>query len=200
PYYSTKGYMGTGLGLSVAYGIVSRHGGDIEVDSTVGRGSTFYIKLPVASKEKIALSLNSAEVRKAGLPDVSSLPHGETILVVEDDERIRDTLVSLLSQLGCDVDVAADGREGISMFRRGDYKLIVTDLGMPDVSGWEVSKVVKREKPGVPVLLVTGWGVQFDIDEARKSGVDEIITKPFTKEELYGRVTELLSGDSGSAV
>lgn len=190
PYFSTKGYGGTGLGLSVAYGIVTRHGGDIVVDSIVGEGTTFCIKLPVAVEKKVS-SRPSTGV-KADTPAVSRVVHKADILVVEDDKKIRDTLVSMLAYVGHKVTTAAGGEKGIAMFREGNYELVITDLGMPEVSGWKVAEAVKREGAGTPVILITGWGVQFEIEEARRVGVDEIITKPFTKEELYKCVTELL--------
>ncbi len=191
PYFSTKGRLGMGLGLSVAYGIVNRHGGSIDFDSSVGEGTTFYIKLPIASREKVQQSV--AKKPEGDLGILNRVVKKARILVVDDDERIRDNLQTMLIQSGHDVTIAENGVQGISKFNDGDYDLVITDLGMPNVSGWEVAKAVKRQVSVVPVILITGWGVQFDREKARLDGVDEILTKPFTRERLCESIERLLN-------
>jgi len=190
PYFSTKGNYGMGLGLSVAYGIINRHGGSISFESTVGKGTVFYIKLPIASRGKIRqTSYGISEEKVAG---IIPLVKQANILVVEDDERIREYLQMTLLQLGHEVTIVDNGHEGISRFNEGDYDLVITDLGMPGVSGWEVAKAVKRQVSVIPVIMITGWGVQIDIEKARLDGVDEVLTKPFTREDLCECIIRLL--------
>lgn len=198
PYFSTKGSSGMGLGLSVAYGIINRHGGSISFDSTVGKGTVFYIKLPVVSEEKVQEDFS--EVAEEKNVNSALLFKKAKILVVDDDERIREYLKMTLLQLGYEVTIADNGEQGITRLNDGDYDLVITDLGMPNVSGWEVAKAVKKQVSVIPVIMITGWGVQIDIEKARLDGVDEVLTKPFTREGLNECIIRLLSrADSRSA-
>ncbi|MBI2466311.1 MAG: GAF domain-containing protein, partial [Candidatus Rokubacteria bacterium] len=163
PFFTTKGERGTGLGLSVVYGIVTRHGGEIDVRSAPGRGSVFTIRLPVA-REVPAVA-----------PGLSPAPRprpGARILVVEDEAEVRDVLVEILEAQGHAVTPCADGESGVARLRTEPFDLVFTDLGMPGMSGWEVARLVKLERPGTPVALVTGWSDQIDPAEALGRGVD----------------------------
>ena len=162
--------------------VLSRHGGSIEVDSRSGEGSTFYIRLPVASGLR----------RRRRPADMISSTKMATILVVDDDVQVSEVLELMLTQLGHRVTVAAMGEEALSAFEKDNCDLVITDLGMPDMSGREVARAVKERKPGTPVVLITGWGVQLDAGEMEKIGVDGVIAKPFSKEALSAQVAELL--------
>ncbi len=180
PFFSTKGAKGTGLGLSVTYGIVTRHGGKIEVESTVGKGTTFQIKFPAAEG-----------VVKEVIPPPPPAPPGKaTILVVDDDREVGNVLHLILTQLGHQVTVATRGTEALTMFRQGSYDLVITDLGMPDISGWDIASEIKAKSPETPVILITGWGVQLDATEREK--VDGVIAKPFSKSELSAQLAQFL--------
>jgi CheY-like chemotaxis protein len=182
PFFTTKGSEGMGLGLSITYGIITRHGGSIEVDSILGQGSTFYVKLPVEDEE----------MEQKFTPDSPDFAGKANILLVDDDPEVSEVLELMLAQMGYRVAVVAQGAVAVALFEQGDYDLVITDLGMPDISGWEVAKAVKEKSPRTPVVLITGWGVQLDSEEMGRSGVDGVIAKPFSKQALVDQLARLL--------
>jgi GAF domain-containing protein/CheY-like chemotaxis protein len=173
PFFSTKGPRGTGLGLAMVYGIVSRHGGEILVDTAEGVGSTFTIRLPVGR-------LPPSEVARASPPG----PASARVLVIDDEPFVRETLEEILRLQQHDVVGADDGISGLARFREGAFDLVMTDLAMPGMSGWQVAQAVKAARPQVPVVLVTGWGVEVQADDLKKHGVDRVLTKPFRFEDV----------------
>ena len=183
PFFTTKGREGLGMGLSVTYGIIRRHGGSISVESTLDKGTTFHIRLPVAR------GTQKGPVPAKAPPSVK----GATILLVDDDPQVSEVLGLMLQQLGHQVTGFTNAREALEVFRQGDYKLVITDLGMPDISGRDVAKSVKAMKPETPVVLITGWGVQLDPAELKGTGVDGVIAKPFSKEVISAKLAELLA-------
>jgi len=183
PFFTTKGSKGLGMGLSVAYGIINRHSAKIEVFSKPGEGSTFTIKFPVTKRGKEQV------ISKAPQIDI----HTASILVIDDDEAARQVISETLNRVGHKVDMAVNGQQGLSLAQRKVYDLVVTDLGMPDISGRQVAKAIKSANPVTPVLLITGWGVQLDPIELEKDGVDGLIAKPFNIDEILTKVAKLLS-------
>lgn len=173
PFFSTKGRAGSGLGLSLTYGVVIRHGGEVEAASEVGRGSTFTIRLPVAPAPA-----------EAGQAVPGTVRPGARVLVIDDEPRVRDVLVDLLSEAGYRVEACADGRSGLARFEAERFDLVVTDLGMPEVTGWDVASEVKRLSPATPVIMVTGWAQRLTLDEARSRGADFLLAKPFIVDEV----------------
>jgi GAF domain-containing protein/CheY-like chemotaxis protein len=187
PFFSTKGPSGTGLGLAMVYGIVSRHGGDIQVDTAEGAGSTFTIRLPVG---------RASPDPGANAPEGG--PEAVRVLVIDDEPFVRDTLGEILRQQHHDVVVADDGMSGLARFRESAFDLVMTDLAMPGMSGWQVAQAVKAARPQVPVILVTGWGVEVQADELQLHGVDRVMTKPFRFEDVQEAVASF-RGSGGPA-
>jgi GAF domain-containing protein/CheY-like chemotaxis protein len=183
PFFTTKAEKGTGLGLSLVYGIVTRHGGDVDVQSQPGEGSTFTIRLPAG--RGIPSGLPAAPLPR---------PAPARILVIDDEDRVRETLVDLLSRLGHTVTACGDGHSGLEHFDAESFDVVFTDLGMPRLSGWEVARQVKARRPGTPVALVTGWGDQIDAADAREQGVDFLLPKPFQADEVSAVVARALAG------
>ena len=182
PFFTTKSPEGLGMGLSVAYGIISRHGGTIDVDSTVGQGTTFYVKLPLAARPDKTLLL----------PEEPTAVKRAKIIVVEDDPQTNEVLRLMLQNLGHEVIGFTNAIEAFEEFKKADYDLVITDMGMKEMSGRDFAAMIKREKPNTSVMLITGWGSQLDRAELRRAGIDAIISKPFTKDSLSARLTELL--------
>jgi signal transduction histidine kinase len=181
PFFTTKGTKGLGLGLSVTYGIINRHGGKIDFESTVGEGTAFIIQLPLAGEieQKVPVEPKIETVKSA------------RILVVDDDPEVSEVLELMIKKLGHEVTVINSGKEAIGAFKDGQYDMVVTDLGMPDISGREVAKSIKKDSPDIPVLLITGWGVQLELDKMPE--IDDLIAKPFTKKVLSAKTAELLA-------
>jgi signal transduction histidine kinase/CheY-like chemotaxis protein len=184
PFFSTKGRDGVGLGLSITYGIITRHGGSIDVESKLGEGSTFYVRLPLGDGTK----------GKEPSPPPPEPTEKTTIMLVDDDPEVSEVLELMLTQMGHEVAIFTKGEEAIALFDRNDYRLVITDLGMPDISGWDVAKAVKQKKPETPVVLITGWGIQLDDKEMAEAGIDGVIAKPFGKQALGVQLAKLLNG------
>lgn len=152
------------------------------MESTAGKGTTFHIRLPVARGRQKAPQPAQAP------PSVEEA----TILLIDDDPQVSEVLGLMLQQMGHRVTAFTSAREALDAFKEGDYRLVITDLGMPDVSGRDVAKAVKEMKPETPVVLITGWGVQLDPAELKGTGVDGVIAKPFSKEVISAKLAELL--------
>ncbi|NUN98620.1 MAG: response regulator, partial [Candidatus Omnitrophica bacterium] len=187
PFFTTKEVgKGTGLGLSTAHEIIRKSSGLIDVESKVGDGTTFRVRLP-------GVEAPPSTVDKESL-DSSLLQGRETILVVEDEEVIRKILRRMLTQYGYSVLVAGRVEEALRLYReRGDsINLVVTDVIMPDMNGLEFAQEVERLRPGAKVLFLSGYTDAI----IAKTGVLEqrvhFLGKPFTAEELIGKVREVL--------
>jgi CheY-like chemotaxis protein len=183
PFFTTKGVQSTGLGMSISYGIISRHKGTIAVKSAEGKGTTFTIKLPVVAKP-----LDKRELIKC----VPVQTRRARILVVEDEDEVRQLLSDILASEGHEVVAAANGSEGIEVFKQNTFDLVFSDLGMPDMSGWEVAGEIKSINSTVPVILVTGWNVEITNSENRTDSVDKIIQKPFEVKQVLRTVQEVM--------
>jgi PAS domain S-box-containing protein len=179
PFFTTKGLSGNGLGLSMVYGIVTRHRGTIEVESTERAGTVVRMRFP--SVDPITAS--------RATPEHFPAPYRARILVVDDETDLLHIMRDALSREGHEVVSASCGAEGIERFREGRFDVVLTDLGMPDVSGWEVAKVVRTEGGPKPVLgLVTGWGATVSDEVMTAHGVDFVVAKPFEVAALCSRV------------
>jgi len=183
PFYTTKGPQTTGLGMSVSYGIITRHRGTLSVHSREGKGTTFTIKIPIREMK---------EIKEREIQELPEKGKKADILIVEDEEDIRMLLYDILTSDGHKVTIASNGKEGIEIFKKGSFDLVFTDLGMPGMSGWEVSSSIKKLAPEVIVAIITGWGIRLDSDELKKSGVDLIVNKPFRVDQILKLTQEAM--------
>jgi CheY-like chemotaxis protein len=186
PFFTTKGVHGTGLGLFVSYGIVEHHGGHISAASQPGRGTTFTIDLP------------HAEAARDEAPSQRPSPERQTpartlsVLVVDDEEHVRETLAEMVEVLGHNVRRADGGRAALNALTESEFDLVFTDLSMPEMDGWEVARAVRRQSPRTRIAVVTGYGR----DAARTQGdapADTVIGKPFD----FAQVEEVLTQFGG---
>jgi PAS domain S-box-containing protein len=182
PFFTTKPFTNTGLGLSMSYGIIKRLGGEIEVESKVGRGTTFTIILPIGEEGKEEVVPPPAI--KKGIK--------ARILVIDDEELVRSVLSRTLAQVDHQVTLAEDGEKGIQLFKKGKFDMVLTDLGMPGMSGWEVCRRVKKINPRTPVGMITGWGMEMSRSKMEEYGLDFFITKPFDFGQILNAVAEAM--------
>jgi CheY-like chemotaxis protein len=184
PFFTTKGERGNGMGLSVTFAIVQRHGGDIQVESNPGCGSTFTVRLP-ARPPAGAAAPPKPEPRKAPAPaPAAAAARSLRVLVVEDEESIRRFLALGLTQMGHRPKLTADAEEGLAAFAAERFDVVLTDLGLPGASGEELARAVADKAPGTPVVLLTGWADQLQGDAGVMEGVTRILSKPVTMQTL----------------
>ena len=183
PFYTTKGATGSGLGLSISQRIIERHGGRISVQSQVGAGTTFAIRLPIAPVIPVPIAPAAAP---------RSLSSGNRILVVDDEKVVLQLLQRMLERQEQVVTVAASGAEAIALLEREEYDLLITDLGMPVITGAEVARRARELHPGLPIVMATGWGNTISPEQLAELGAAGLLTKPFSYEQLGSLLATLL--------
>jgi CheY-like chemotaxis protein len=197
PFFTTKGKAGLGLGLAVSFGIIRRHGGNIEVESQYGKGTEFRISLPVAKMgEKSVRQVETVQNVEAVAPVVTQVTAPvqpaerprTRMLVVDDEDFVRELLGEILEGENCEVHLAESGSAALSVFREIEFDGVFTDVGMPGMSGWELAREIRQINPRVPIAVITGWGEAVGSHEQKAAGVDWVVAKPFTAD----RVAELV--------
>ncbi|HEU4388046.1 MAG TPA: ATP-binding protein [Blastocatellia bacterium] len=187
PFFTTKGTRGYGMGLSVTYGIIERHGGEIQVSSEPGQGSTFTIRLPVKREVTGDRGDDGAQFGKWNARTAS-------VLVVDDEAPIRALLADLLRARGHKVLMAEDGLAGLRAVEGSRFDLVITDISMPGVDGWAVVTEVRRRWPDTKLVIVTGYGGLVDqvVRGDESDLVDALISKPFNLAEIDSTINDLL--------
>ena len=186
PFFTTKGVRSTGLGLSVAYGIIQRHQGDIQIESKKGEGTTVIVRLPVSE----VLGKTEPKEKESHKPPVPK--ESVNILVIEDERDVRELLFDILTSAHYAVKVASDGNQGLEICGKEKFDIVLTDLGMPEMSGWEVAKAIKGMDSNTTVLLITGWGVETEKEKLEESRIDRVLTKPVKLGDLLNLVSEII--------
>ena len=182
PFFTTKEQgKGTGLGLSMVFGIVKSHGGYIDVESEVGKGAEFRIYLPAAAGEVLQL-----EIPYAAPPREEARPGIGTILVVDDQEPVRDVCSSMLRALGYRVVTASNGQEGLEHYRGSwrEIDLVIVDMVMPVLGGPDCFRGMKEVNPEVRAILATGYSLEGAVQDMMNEGVLAFIQKPFRMDQL----------------
>jgi CheY-like chemotaxis protein len=196
PFFTTKGKAGMGLGLAVSFGIIRRHEGSVEVESEVGAGTKFKISLPKAKLEEESISAEpQIENRLPEKQNVSAQRrfdhHQPKILVVDDEEAVRELLRDLLESEGFRVYLAPGSREALGLFEANEFDGIFTDVGMPGMSGWELAHAIRQRNERIPIAVITGWGEAVGSNEQKEARVDWVITKPFRAERISELAEEI---------
>ncbi|HEV2704744.1 MAG TPA: ATP-binding protein [Pyrinomonadaceae bacterium] len=189
PFYTTKGRAGLGLGLAVSYGIIRRHEGEVEVETEVGRGTTFRITLPrvAAEENEQKPSVVEAPAVCESEPVPPSVKKKATILVADDEPHVRELLCEILDSEGFETVAVASGREALALFDARRFDALFTDIGMPGMSGWELAEQIRARDGSLPVAVITGWGEAVGSNEQKAAGVDWVVAKPFSA----GRICEI---------
>jgi CheY-like chemotaxis protein len=180
PFFSTKSpEQGTGLGLSTTLGIVRSHGGFMRVQSQPGAGTEFAVYLPAAAD-----AVPRAAGAAAGSPHRRG--HGERILLVDDEEIVRNVIVRLLAGLGYDAEAVAGGEEALAILRdpAQDVALVITDLHMPGMDGVQLTRAIRRCRPDVPVVLASGFSDKVEPSTLDELGLAAQLDKPFGMDAL----------------
>jgi CheY-like chemotaxis protein len=193
PFFTTKAVgHGTGLGLATVYGIIKQHEGYIEARSSVGKGTTFSIFLPASAEEHI-----SAGGEQSAIENRSDHSGDSTILLVEDNQMVREMALDLLQSIGCKVLVADspyNARE-IERIYDGTIDLMVTDVIMPEMNGMELYEILQERRPGMPVLYISGYTSDVVIHDGTLEEEVMFLKKPFTAEQFVERVNRALRRD-----
>jgi signal transduction histidine kinase/ActR/RegA family two-component response regulator len=187
PFFTTKGKAGMGLGLSVSYGIIRRHEGAVEVESEQGRGTTFRIRLPAAKSS----AKSAVEAAPPALALVPQPPGAARILVVDDEEHVRELLKDILESEGYGVRLAGDGREALALLGGADFDAVFTDIGMKEMSGWELAHAIRGRDGAMPLAVITGWGDAVSSGERSIAQVDWVVTKPFDAAQILDIAREV---------
>jgi len=178
PFFTTKEH-GTGLGLATSYGIIKENGGELRVESTPGKGTTFHIELPVTEQMP----------EQIDLPAERRAPRGtETILLVEDEDPVRRVVETMLKRHGYQVLVSASSNDALAIAEqhRAEIHLLITDIMMPGMSGRKMAECLTARRPDMKVLYVSGYG------DAKAQNDLHFLQKPFSTEELATKIREIL--------
>ncbi len=181
PFYTTKGVENSGLGLSVCWSLVTRAGGELRVESEQGEGSVFLIGLPRAgTAEEVSSSPQSREWSGS-----------RRILLVEDNVEVLGIIRDMLCLKGHSVAAESHGSDALKRLEGEEFDCVITDLGMPDVGGWDVATKAKARRPEIPVIMITGWGEQFEGEDLSRRGVDMVLAKPVSSDKLFDALNRM---------
>ncbi len=188
PFFTTKGKAGTGMGLAVSFGIIRRHEGSIEVDSEPGRGTTFKISLP-----KVMQSTENSEQDPCATTGATPADDKVRVLVVDDETHVREVLIEALESEGCEVISAPSGEIALALFDQyeGKFDAVFTDIGMPEMSGWELVTEIRERSKTIPLAIVSGWADAISVQTRNAVNADWVVAKPFDINKISNIAQEI---------
>ena len=185
PFFSTKDVgKGTGLGLATVYGTVQQHDGCIEVESERGVGTSFHCYFPLAEE--------TARYEAQAQPVEESMLVGRSALIIDDEEAISEVLIGLLSRAGVKCQTTADGQAAVELCQAHDFDVILLDMRMPKMSGPRVFKELREAKVDAPIILMSGYTSDNEIESLQEQGAAGFLLKPFSREDLLKTVTSVI--------
>ena len=196
PFYTTKGEDGSGLGLAMVTGTMERHRGEIQIDSRQGEGTTIRLLFPLSLQFGGQKSCESHESLE--LPPLK-------ILYVDDKPELCEILQEMLSKHGHSVEAFREGKTAVNAFkaawkREDPFQVVITDMGMPHMDGEEVARLIKEISPGVPIILLSGWGEYINKEGELPPNIDIVLNKPPTINRLLCAVQNLLNRDETTSI
>jgi len=186
PFFTTKGPgKGTGLGLSMVYGSIQRHGGQLQVESSLERGTTFHIYLPLVQSE---VNIDQVET------SLAIRGNGQRVLLVDDEESLRLTTADVLHELGYKVFTASNGEDALSQYleHQDHIDLILSDIVMPGIGGLELAREIRKMNEQVPIILATGYDQEHVSPASEEIENCQILTKPYSLIGLSQMMHEML--------
>jgi len=197
PFFTTKAVGGRGLGMSAVLGIVRAHRGTLKIHSEVGKGTTFKVLFPAndpSDREPSAREEAESEEVHEREAEWERRCDGGTVLVVDDEETVREVGRRMLERMGFDVLTAANGREALEIFRArcSEIDCVLLDLTMPDMDGEEAFRDMRRLRPGVRVLLCSGYDARAATERLSGKGLVGFLQKPYDMLSLQAKITEIL--------
>ena len=184
PFYSTKGDKGTGLGLSQVYGFVQRSGGRVIVYSEINHGTQFRFYFPRYEGINEAVQIQQQ-------PATTDLSGNEAILIVDDEPALLTLLTEILKQQGYHILSANNGEEALKVLEANDIDLMLSDIVMPDMDGFQLASIVQKKYPSIIIQLVSGFSDEINSDNVDKNLKDNMLAKPLTQQVILERVRKL---------
>jgi signal transduction histidine kinase/ActR/RegA family two-component response regulator len=190
PFFTTRGVEGTGMGLAVSWTIIQRHGGSIDVESEPGRGTRFLVRLPIGGQADADVETVSVAPRPMQLPKAN-------VLVVDDEPNVAGVLSNILSRHGFRVTAVNSAGEALARLSEETFHLVLTDHGMPGMTGLQLVAETKRLHPQLPVLLLTGWGESVLQTHVAETPPDAVLSKPINQIDLLNALQRVLTEQVG---
>jgi CheY-like chemotaxis protein/anti-sigma regulatory factor (Ser/Thr protein kinase) len=185
PFFSTKGFeSGRGMGMSGAYSIIKEHNGEIYVKETLpDKGTTIEISLPISLEDEKKVEPQKIPISK----DITK------ILWVDDDPLIRNLASEILESLGIEGDLTDSGLKALKLLEGKQYDLVITDIGMPGMSGWELCDIInEKHNSKMKIAVVSGWGAEVDEETMEQHGVSYVVEKPFKIKQLQELINKAM--------
>ena len=189
PFFTTKGAKGFGLGMSIVYSAVEQHRGSIKVDSAPGEGTCVTIAFPV-----------NREVQPPQEPEPVIVEKTASILLIDDNPKVVEILFKQLTRAGHQVRPITQAKQAVEEYAVKRYDIVLTDIGMPEMTGWDIAREIKEIDPDAIIIFITGWPGQVDRKKAKKTGIKGIISKPFHKNKVMAMINTAIEEFSGMEV
>ncbi len=186
---TTRVYGGTGLGLSISKRLVELMDGRIWIESKEGEGSEFFFELPLVELDKDTISLKNEKLD----PNSINVLIGSKILLVDDNSINQEIILGLLENSGIHIDIANNGKEAVEQFNRHDYELILMDIHMPVMNGYEATMIIREIDPDIPIIALTANAMKEDVEQTLAVGMNEHLNKPIDINKLYETLLKYIS-------